>query len=126
MDLPSLRLAADIAARNQGDVALLAARFVAGVDDSMRHTRRAAAHTDAQARDMLAVAGLVGLVERHADRLLPILEALEAGREVVIRQSRAAEMVRPRAAPTRPHWPAMRRSGVAAGHLAVAMQAEVR
>ncbi|ACL58498.1 hypothetical protein [Methylobacterium nodulans] len=127
LDIPSLRLAADIAARNQGDVALLAARFVAGADDCLPHTRVAAAHTEAQARDMVAIAGLVALVERHADQLLPIFEALERGEEVTIRQSRAAELVRPRSAvPVRSHWPVMRRPGTVMGPVAVAMAAEVR
>ncbi|ACL58988.1 hypothetical protein [Methylobacterium nodulans] len=92
-----------------------------------RDLKRMRAHATAQRDDLRRLQDFAEFYGLYADRLQPILEALERGAEVTIRQSRAAELVRSRSAvPVRAHWPMMRRPGTVMGPVVVAMAAEVR
>ncbi|ACL59107.1 hypothetical protein [Methylobacterium nodulans] len=101
------------------------ASLVGAFPGTHRKSRQVIAHVRAQRDDLRRLQVLAEIFERHGEQLVPIVEALEAGREVVVRQSRAAELVRC-SAPVLAHWPAMRRPGTVMGPVVVAMAAEVR
>ncbi|ACL57893.1 hypothetical protein [Methylobacterium nodulans] len=105
----------------------LAACYVGRNDAVRRGLRDGAAALGAASQDHYRLALLAEICGRHAAQIPAILEALERGEEVTIRQSRAAELVRSRSAvPVRAHWPVMRRPGTVMGPVGVAMAAEVR
>lgn len=119
-DWPTLAMQAhadaDEAERKAIATAELATCFVGRNEAVRRGFRNGAAALGASSKDHRRLALLAEICGRHADQIPAILEALEAGREVVVVQSRASELVRPRSVvPVRREPGAVRRmlSGLA-------------